>query len=120
MVTMSFFEAEQLLVVVERRRVLVHDLLCELCGALRWSLGSLGALLLVGMPINEEILDGPRPHGPLVHGVYRGKLSMRPDLYHVQQLRCEVLAVVVDHVVARPLLPHLVDDRLACRTRSDA
>ncbi len=74
--------AEQRAMVIQFRRVLIHHLLRMLHRFHAMQLRTVLAphLLLLGMPIHEQVLDGPGPRRSLIHGEAGGEFLMLPQL----------------------------------------
>lgn len=105
---------EERVVVVQLRRILVHDLAGDLEGIVVLQLGlDLVVGVLVRVLLDEQVLDRAVADGGLVDGEARGELAVlaEPDL--LEQVHGEVLAVVVDEVVCGALFAHVEDDHLA-------
>jgi hypothetical protein len=70
-------------------------------------------LLLLGMPIQKQILYRPQPRCALIHRKTRRELLVRPDLDRVQHRQREVLAVVADEIVGGAFGAHVMDRHFA-------
>lgn len=98
--------------VIQFRRVLIHNLLRILRRILMMQSRTLLILLLLRVIINEQVFNLARARSGLVHGETRGELFVRTDLDSVQQKDREVLAVVANDVVGWPGGSHVVDYHL--------
>lgn len=90
---------ERGLVIIQLRRILLHNLLRILRRILVMQGRTLLILLLLGMIVNKQVFNFALPSGGLVHGEGRGELLVRADLDGVEKEDGEVLAVVADDVV---------------------
>lgn len=89
------------MVVVQLRRVLVHDLLRLMHRVLAVEGGPVRIRLLVGVLVDEEVLDAALARHALVHGKAGGEFAVGADLDRVEHRHREGLAVVADQVVGR-------------------
>lgn len=103
---------ERRLVIIQLRRIILHNLLRILRRILVMQRRALLILLLLGMLVDEQIFNLACARGGLVYGEAGGELFVCADLDGIEEEDGEVLAVVADDVVGGAGCSHVVDDHL--------
>ena len=111
---------KNLMVIIQFRRILLHDLLRNLHRILPVEMARPDWLLrvllhvLFGWTLYKQVLYIARARRALVDGESRGELLVSADLNCVEHGHSEVLAVIADQVVGGALGAHSVDYHFAC------
>lgn len=90
---MATSDQSVMMVTIQLRRVLVHHLVRILhCGIVCWA-------FVLCLPVGrtaEQVFDGTCACRSLIYSKGCSKLTMSADLYRIQHIDCEVLAIVAD------------------------